>query len=49
MIPAHLVPGVSKWRPALNSPADQSQYDFMIERIREAVNNDPSMNATQKA
>lgn len=49
MIPAHLIPGVSKWRPALNSPADQSQYDFMIERIREAVNNDPSMNATQKA
>lgn len=48
MIPAHLVPGVSRWRDTINSKADQSQYDFMLERIREAVNSDPSMNDTQK-
>lgn len=40
-IPAHFVPGVTSW-------TSQSQYDFMLERIKNRIQNDQTLTDQQK-
>lgn len=41
-IPVHLVPGVTSWLTA------QSQYDYMVQKINIAIQNDPTLTDAEK-